>query len=66
LCLTSDGSTTMALELFMTASPDITGPGQADPRPARASWQRPTLRKLPAVEAEVGLDNFADGEFTES
>jgi len=56
----------MALELFMTASPDITGPGQADPRPARASWQRPTLRKLPAVEAEVGLDNFADGEFTES
>jgi len=58
----------MVLEFFMTASPDTTGPGHADPHAAqaRASWQRPTLRKLPAAEAEVGLDNFSDGEFTES
>lgn len=56
----------MALELFMTASPDTAGPGAPHAAQARAPWQRPTLRKLPATDAQVGLDNSDDGEFTTS
>jgi hypothetical protein len=50
---------------------DDTGAGgalnAADAKPPRAPWRRPTLRALPARDAEVGVAvNVSDGAFTTS
>jgi hypothetical protein len=40
---------------------------QAEPTPPRAPWQRPSLRAMPARDAEVGVSvNISDGAFTTS
>ena len=40
---------------------------QPDAKPRRAPWQRPSLRQLPARDAEVGVSvNTSDGAFTTS
>jgi hypothetical protein len=38
-----------------------------DTAAARAPWRRPSLRRMPARDAEVGVDvNASDGAFTTS
>jgi len=40
---------------------------QMQTTPTRAPWQRPSLRQLPARDAEIGVDvNVSDGAFTTS
>jgi hypothetical protein len=45
----------------------ISAAKQADAKPPRAPWQRPSFRAMPAREAEVGVAvSVSDGAFTTS